>query len=426
MKKVLIVSYYWPPAGGPGVQRWLKFAKYLPEFGVAPIVYVPKNPTYPIVDIALEAEVPAGVEVIREPIWEPYKIAKSLSGARVSRMSSGIIPEVGKQSVFQRLALWLRGNLFIPDARVFWVGPSVKRLEKFLAENPVDAVITTGPPHSLHLIGLELKKRMNVRWIADFRDPWTQIGYHKSLRLSAFAQKRHKGLEAAVLQTADEIIVTSPATKADFESITTKPITVITNGYDTYAAGKPTLDTKFSVAHIGSLLRDRNPEALWQAISELRSEDLAFAAAFELKLIGTVSEHVLEELHRLGLGDSVRHMGYISHKEALVEQRRSQVLLLIEIDRDETRCIIPGKLFEYMVSGRPIIGIGPENADFAQILSQTNTGNFYTYGEKMQLKSALKSLFERFQNGTLHVHAVGLQQYSRRELTKALANLIHG
>lgn len=426
MKRVLIVSYYWPPAGGPGVQRWLKFAKYLPEFGVEPIVYVPKNPSYPMVDIALEAEVPAGIEVLRMPIWEPYRVAQKLSGKQVSGMNSGIIPEAHKQSVWQRFALWLRGNLFIPDARVFWVGPSVKRLERYLADNPVDAIITTGPPHSLHLIGLELKKRTNIRWIADFRDPWTQIGYHKAFRLSAFAQKRHKGLEAAVLRTADDIIVTSPTTKRDFAQMTQKPITVITNGYDTYAAGKPALDAAFSLAHIGSLLSDRNPEALWQSIAELRAENPEFASAIEIKLIGTVSENVLEHLHQLGLGDCVRSMGYVSHKEALVEQRRSQVLLLLEIDRPETRCIIPGKLFEYMASGRPILGIGPQGADFSAMLTQTNTGSFYTYNQKNQIKSALKALFEQYQQGALQVNAVGLQQFSRRELTKSLAKLILG
>ena len=178
-KQVLIITYYWPPAGGPGVQRWLKFVKYLPDFGIEPIVYCPVNPSYPIVDKSLLAEVSADIKIIKQPISEPYRFANLLSKKDAKQISSGVIPKTKKQSVVQRLLLYVRGNFFIPDARKNWVKPSVEFLSDYIKDNNIETVVTTGPPHSLHLIGLQLKEQLGVKWLADFRDPWTTIGYHK-------------------------------------------------------------------------------------------------------------------------------------------------------------------------------------------------------------------------------------------------------
>ena len=221
--KILIITYYWPPAGGPGVQRWLKFVKYLPDFGFQPIVYIPENPTYPIVDEALLSEVSSQAIIIRNKIVEPYQWASFLSKNKTKKISSGIIPNKRKQSVLEQFLLWIRGNIFIPDARVLWVKPSVKFLEKYISENGITTIITSGPPHSLHLIGLELKRKLNVKWVADFRDPWTTIGYHKAMKLSDFAANKHKELEHKVLNSADLILVTSPTTRTEFKQITSKP-----------------------------------------------------------------------------------------------------------------------------------------------------------------------------------------------------------
>lgn len=424
MKKVLIITYYWPPAGGPGVQRWLKFVKYLPDFGIKPIVYIPKNPTYPIIDQDLLSEVPAGVTILKQEIFEPYAIASILSKGKVRKISAGIIPEHKKQSITEKVSLWIRGNLFIPDARVLWVKPSVIYLQKYIEENNIDTIITTGPPHSVHLIGFHLKKKTKVNWIADFRDPWTTIGYQKSLKLSSFAASKHKKLEREVLTYADEIIVTSKSTKAEFAEITKKPIHVITNGYDVETVERQKVDAKFSISHIGSLLSERNPEILWQTLAELVVDIPSFKDDFELKLIGTVSESVLQSIEENSLNSFLHNLGYVSHAEAIAAQRKSQVLLLLEIDSPATKAIIPGKLFEYMVSGRPILALGPEGADFADILKETNTGIFITYQERQKLKSTLIELYSQFLNGDLKVNAAGLQQYSRKNLTGKLADVI--
>ena len=424
-KKLLIITYYWPPAGGPGVQRWLKFVKYLPDFNIQPIVYIPENPTYPIIDEGLVQEVSDKAIILKNKITEPYGFASIFSKNKTKKISSGIIPNQKKQTFIEKTFLWIRGNLFIPDARVLWVSPSVRYLKKYIRENKIDTIVTSGPPHSLHLIGLQLKKDLGVTWLADFRDPWTTIGYHKALKLSAFAGKKHKALEKEVLTTADTILVTSKTTKKEFEALTSKPIAVITNGYDVEQVTKQPLDAKFTMAHIGSFLSERNPRILWEVLQELVAENIAFKNDFELKLIGATSQEILDTIAEFNLSDYVRNLGYVSHEEAVGHQRKSQVLLLIEIDSKDTRSIIPGKLFEYMVSERPIVALGPKDSDFAEIITSTNTGVFFTYNEKDALKILLLKYFQEYQAQSLKVNAVGLQQYSRKSLTEKLSKLIY-
>lgn len=422
-KKVLIIAYYWPPAGGPGVQRWLKFVKYLPDFGIEPIVYVPENPNYPILDESLNNEVPSGIIILKKPIKEPYRFANILSKSSKS-ISKGLIPDKKKQSLFQKMMLYIRGNFFIPDARLGWVKPSVAYLSDYITENSIQTIITTGPPHSLHLIGLRLKEKLNLKWIADFRDPWTSIDYHKELKLTKASQNKHKSFEKEVLNTADEIIVTSETTKQEFQQLTSKPIEVITNGYDVMKATNVPLDKKFSISHIGSLLSERNPDVLWKVISQLTYENTDFSANLEINLVGVVSESVINSLKNSNLIDYVNKVGYISHNESVIYQKRSQLLLLIESNINEKGGIIPGKLFEYMVSNRPILAIGPKPWDVSKILMETNSGTAFGYNEEEALRSKIIEYFEAFKSGSLQSHAIGLQKYSRKALTEHLAKLL--
>lgn len=425
MKKVLIIAYYWPPAGGPGVQRWLKFVKYLPDFDIEPIVYVPENPNYPITDETLLDDIPDNLTILKQPIKEPYKLAALLSKKESKRISKGIIHRPKSQGFVEKLMLYIRGNYFIPDARKNWLKPSVKYLSKYIQENKIETIITTGPPHSLHLIGLQLKQKSGVKWLADFRDPWTTIGYHNKLKLSNKSAEKHKRLEKEVLMNADEIITTSYTTSKEFQKIVNKDIKTITNGYDDQENINLELDKLFTCSHIGSLLSERNPEILWKAFQELINENEAFKKTFQLNLIGVVSEDVLQSIYKHDLKNHVTLIGYVSHLEAIKYQKQSQVLLLIEINSEETKCIIPGKLFEYMVSERPIIAIGPQDSDMENIIKQTNTGNYFGYTDFESLKSIILKHFEAFQNGNLQTHAIGLQKFHRKELTNELAILIH-
>lgn len=425
MKKVLIVTYYWPPAGGPGVQRWLKFVKYLPENGIEPIVYVPKNPHYPLKDPSLMAEIPSAIKLLKKPIFEPYAVAGIFSSKHTEMISSGIIPKEQQQGFLQKMMLFIRGNFFIPDARKYWVKPSVKFLSAYLKAHKIDTIITTGPPHSLHLIGLQLKEKVGVKWIADFRDPWTQIGYHNKLKLTKSSQKKHEDLEKEVLQKADKIITTSFTTQKEFQDKTGTSVEVITNGYDVEQVERLPMDKEFSLSHIGSLLSGRNPENLWKALAELIAEDIEFASDFKLKLIGAVGAPVLESIQQWNLEKSLILEKYVSHSKALQLQRSSQLLLLIEIDTEQTKGIIPGKLFEYLVSDRPILAVGPKDADLEKIINATNTGSFFLYSQKEEIKAFLKEKYERFKTDELKTFPLGLQQYSRKALTRKLAQQIN-
>lgn len=424
-KKVLIICYYWPPAGGPGVQRWLKFTKYLPEFNIEPIVYVPENPSYPLVDDSLITEVSSQVTVLKKPILEPYGWASALSRKQTNTISAGIIPKEGKQSFLQRTMLYARGNFFVPDARVLWVKPSIKYLKKYISESGIDTIITTGPPHSLHLIGLGLKKSLGLRWIADFRDPWTTIGYHDKLKMTPKTQEKHRRLEKNVLDSCDQVLVTSPTTASTFDAITDTLISVITNGYDNENVLEPAPQTdRFIISHIGSLLSDRNPTVLWQAIAEIVAENKAFSACLRLKLVGKVSQEVVEAIREAGLGEYLELVGYVSHDEALKLQREANVLLLIEIDAKITKGIIPGKVFEYLSARRSIIGIGPKEADVAHIIEEAKAGIYCLYSEKEKIKEFVSKEFKKLNSSdTLHTVEF-IKKFHRRALTSQLATLL--
>lgn len=423
-KKVLIITYYWPPAGGPGVQRWLKFVKYLPEFEVEPIVYIPENPNYPILDESLVSEVPENIKIIRHPIFEPYRYANIFSKNETEALSSGLIAEEKKQSLLQKTLLFIRGNFFIPDARKFWVDPSVGFLNDYLSKEKIDTLITTGPPHSLHLIGLKLKEKTGLKWIADFRDPWINIGYHQKLKLTKSSENKHREMELGVLQKADQIIVTSFSTKDEFEQKTKRPVSLITNGFDNHKRIKLLPDEKFILSHIGSLLSGRNPVNLWKALAELIEEKTDFKSAFRLQLIGKVSQSVLDSIFDMGLKNHVDVLGYVSHEEALKYQQQSRVLLLIEINDPKTKGIIPGKLFEYLQSKRPILAIGPEGWDVCQILEKTRSGKCFEYSGKEKIKEKLWQMFQEYKTGDFQNSPINLEKYHRRELTRELSDLI--
>jgi len=419
MQKVLIVTYYWPPAGGPGVQRWLYFAAYLREFGIEPVIYTPENPHYPLRDESLTGQIPEGMQVYRQKIREPYQYARLLSPSGTKRISSGIINRE-KPGRMERLMLWVRGNIFIPDARKYWIKPSVNFLSGVLKKEGIDTVITTGPPHSLHLIGLKLKGLEKIRWIADFRDPWTSIGYHSALRLSKRAIGKHRKMEAAVLNGADAVITTSSRTMREFKPLTPRPIHVITNGYSGELNTKRQPEGPFTISHIGSLLSGRNPVSLWKALKSLSDEYPEFQRDLKIELIGPVSAEVLQSIHDQGLGEQLSVKDYIPHDEALEHQRRAQILLLIEMDTPETPGIIPGKFFEYLAASRPILAIGPENWEVASLIAECNSGIAFRYEEQKEIKLILHTWYQDYKKHNLTVEAEGVEAYHRRALTGRL------
>lgn len=424
-KKLLIITYYWPPAGGPGVQRWLKFVKYLPLYNIHPIVYAPKNAAYPLLDNSLIDDLKdVNYTLLQNEISEPNQWLGKIFHKKTKTISAGVIKHKSKQSFLEKILLFIRGNFYVPDSRITWVKPSVDYLKKYLKDHPVDAFITTGPPHSLHLIGLALKETFNFPWIADFRDPWLEINYHQQLYLTNFAIKRHQTLENQVLKHLDLLLTTSESTKNLLEKKTTKPVKTITNGYDNQKVLPFKKDEKFSISHIGSLLSNRNPLILWESLSELIHENSDFSKQFELKLIGKVSEDVIETLNKYKLNKHLKIINYVTHDEALKVQKETQILLLIEENSIAGSFIIAAKLFEYLIADAPIIAIGPQQSDVETIIKSTNTGQYFRYDDKIQLKNHIIHLFEAFENKSLKLHPIGIQNYHRQALTQKLVNLI--
>jgi len=298
-KRVLIVTYYWPPSGGSGVQRWVKFVKYLREFDIEPIIYTVKDPVYVFEDPKIGEEIHSDIKVLRRKIFEPNRIIGFFKGKKgIGKVSAGFI-DPNPKGFKKRLTQYIRANFFIPDARKFWINPSVRYLKKYLKENPVDAIITTGPPHSLNIIGLKLKRKTGLPWIADFRDPWTEIDYFHHLPFTNRAKRKHERLESEVVREADKTLVIGRTMKDSFDKFS-KNVEVITNGYDFPATENHgvKLDEKFSITHIGLMNADRNPKTLWKVLSDLASENKDFSDKLEIKLIGSIAGEVDQELDR--------------------------------------------------------------------------------------------------------------------------------
>ena len=424
MKRVLIITYYWPPSGGSGVQRWLKMSKYLPENGWQPVIYTTENAEYPIVDPSLEKDIVPEAEVIRHPIVEPYTFYKRFLGIKKDEtVKAGFIEEKEKKKGWKTdLSLWIRGNLFIPDARCWWVRPSVRYLKEYLKEHPVDAIISTGPPHSMHLIAMKLKKELGIPWIADFRDPWTEIDYYQDLHLSRCADRKHHKLERQVLTQADKIVTVGWDCARSLGRLGNRNVRVVPNGYDWKidANQQPApLSQEFTLTHLGVVTPSRNAPQLWATLKELKEENMDFGNKLRIRLVGQVDQSVTESLEAAGLKGNTEIIPYIPHDEILQMQQSSQVLLLLINNTPNAKGILTGKLFEYLASGRPILCIGPEDGDAARVISQAKAGTTVGFDDKEKMKAALKDWFEKYNRQELRAStSESIRQFSRQSQCK--------
>ncbi len=427
MKKVLIITYYWIPSGGAGVQRWVKFTKYLREFGWEPIIYTPENPEYPSIDNSFEKDIPSDIQVIKTPIWEPYNFYRNLTGKKNEPINAGFISENKKQGWKDKLSIWIRGNFLIPDPRRFWIKPSVQFLTDYLKKNPVAAIITTGPPHSMHMIGLGLKKNFpNIPFFADFRDPWTNIDFYKDLNLTGISNKIHHRLERKVIQNADCVLVVSQGMKNEYDLLKPKRIKVISNGFDESDAQITNikLDNKFSISHIGTLNAARNPKTVWKVLSEICNENFAFKTDLQIQLVGKVDFSVLEEIKALKLQENFLKIDYLSHSEAISKQQSSQVLLLLINQSANAKGILTGKFYEYLAAKRPILGVGPTDGDAALVLRETGSGKMVDFMDELNTKKIILEYYNRFKSNTLFIEPASVDRFSRRSLTAELAQLL--
>lgn len=427
MKKVLVITYYWPPSGGAGVQRVLKTVKYLRDFGWEPVVYTALDADYPISDPSLEKDVPEGVEVIRGPIWEPYSLYKRFTGKKKDEaVYSGFLAEDKKPSLTERLSIWIRGNLFIPDARCFWIKPSVKLLTEYLKENPVDAIFSSGPPHTVHMIGRGVRLATGIPWLADFRDPWTNIDFYHQLGLSKWGDRRHRAMEQQVMNVADKLVTVSEVWANEFRELGAKDVAVARNGFDhaDFERETPSLTEKFVCSHIGYLNQDRNSETLWQAFAELCDEIPAFREALTLRFVGKTDFIAFHQLEKLGLEDRVERIAYVPHSEVLDYTQGTQILMLLINNVPNVMGHIPGKTYEYVGSRRPILAVGPPEADFATVLREAGEATICNFGDKDAMKRAILTFYQQYKQGKLSGRAGDLMPFTRKKSAGQIAGVL--
>ena len=425
--KLLLVSYYWPPSGGPGVQRWLKLVKYLVRLGWQVTVYTPSNPESGSTDASLLNDIPDTVCVIRRPIFEPLALYNRFMGKKRGIGVGLLSQQRGKKGILHRLLLWVRANCFVPDSRCFWVRPSVRFLRKLLRNEPQDIVITTGPPHSIHLIGLGLKRTTGIHWVADFRDPWVNIDYHQHLPLSQKSRNKHITLERNVAETADAICVVTEGMKADFATYDTKQIVTIFNGFDAEDFSyQPIREASplFRLVYAGAMNADRNPFVLWNTLRILKESGVISATSFRVELVGICDAQVIDSIHKEGIDDLVQIRSSIAHSEIATLLCGASMLLLCVNRAPTSKAILTGKLFEYLASNRPILAIAPKDGEAAALLSRTRCGQTYDEGDTIELQKYLEYSLLRHRNGTLIVEPSNeLTLYSRAHQAEQFSEL---
>ncbi len=423
MKRALIITYYWPPGGGAGVQRWLKFTKYLPSYGWQPVVMVPENPEYPVLDTSLISQVAPGTEVLKSRIWEPAAYYKKMSGKSNELTIS--LSSKGHKSLKDRLMLFIRTNFFLPDARLFWIRPCYRQLVDYIRKSPPDVLVTTGPPHSVHLIGLKLKKTFpDIPWVADFRDPWTKIEYYGEVFHAFWAHWLHHRWEKAVVTRADAVVTIGDDISREFKEIGGTRVLTITNGYDPedFPESRAPRHEKFTVTYVGNMVGSRNPHTFWRALDGCLSSGVIDRKAIHVKLIGKIDQSIRNSIRENGLEDVVEECGYLDHEKAVKEQQAAHLLLLIINNVSSAKGIVTGKLFEYMASGSPILLIGPVDGEASMILGGVDGGVACDHSDETGLRNALQIYFEKYKSGRLTGGDPSrIMKYSRKTLTADLA-----
>ncbi|MCD6441460.1 MAG: glycosyltransferase family 4 protein, partial [Candidatus Marinimicrobia bacterium] len=399
LKKVLIITYYWPPAGGPGVQRVLKFAKYLPEFGWQPIILTVKNGEYPAIDISLQKEIPANCKVYNTFSLEPNFVYKKFTGMGSDEKIPTAVLAAENTNWKKRLANWIRLNLFIPDAKIGWIPFAVRKGKKIIKAEKPDIIFSSSPPPTVHLIARKLAKWSRIKWVADFRDPWTDIHYYENQNRNKVVKQFDSYLERAVLRNADKISCISRLDiEEDFAKKTDPEKCVnIANGYDeadflNIKTGV-TKSKKFIILHIGAVGKERNPLNLFKAICKLADGKIITPEIFTLRFIGHVDELVLQSIKSENIEPFVDFIAYLPHSEALAQTIFADVMLLLVTQSEKNRRILPGKTFEYMRTGKPILALGPESGEVARILKETGSGYMIDYTDVSTINSKLLQMF---------------------------------
>ncbi len=433
MKKVLIITYYWPPAGGPGVQRVLKFTKYLPEFGWQPLVLTVAKGEFPAIDKTLEKNIPKECRVFKTKSREPMALYKKFIGMKKNENIPTAVLADNNPGFKKRIANWIRLNLFIPDAKIGWKKFAVKEGIKIIKDEKPDLIFSSSPPQSVHLIASELAIKSKLKWVADFRDPWTDIHYYENQPRLAITKAIDKKLENKILKQADKITCIS---KLDIELDFSKKIDArkcinIPNGYDDDDFAEMNIfnspTEKFTILHLGAVNKERNPVKLFEAVSSLRRKKIINENNFQIIFIGNIEPVVMTTVEKNEIWDLVSYVDYLPHKEALKQTDKATILLLLVTQSKKNRRILPGKTFEYMRTGKFIFALGPENGEVARIVTETNAGVVVDYSDEEKIEKILLQKFNAWKNNELIFEGIPgkIKQYSRKKLTKELATVFN-
>ena len=425
MKKVLVISYYWPPAGGISVHRSLKIVKYLRSFEWEPIVLAPLNAHYSYLDEGNLKDIPENLTVIRNRIIEPFSAFKLISGRKRGESLNNIVHvRSRKQTMIDKLGIWIRANLFIPDARALWIRPSVRYLLKYLKNKPVDVIFADGPPHTNNVIAMKISKKTGIPYLADFQDPWTQVDYYQLFPFTRWADRKHRKLEQEVFKKAAKITIASPTWKIDLEKIGAANVEVMYWGYDDqdFTDLEPEKDPAFSITHIGLMGFDRNPEILFRIISELMNEIPGFKSDIKLKLAGQIDYSIKKCIAEFNLEQTITDFGIIDRSNALRIASGSSLLLLLLNKSKNAKGRLPGKLFEYLKIRRPILALGEKDSDAEKIIQKTDSGVYFDYEDYRPLKEFLILSYRKYKNNTLFNTTGDIEQFSVKNQVKKLAS----
>ena len=420
MKKVLIITYYWPPSGGAGVQRWLKFAKYLPEFGWQPVILTvdPQYASYPQRDESLSAEVGPDCLVYKTQSFELYNLYKLIS--RKKEVPYGGFANESKESLFQKVSKFLRGNFLLPDPRKGWNKYALKKAAELIQEFHIETVVTTSPPHSTQLIGLELKKQFNIRWIADLRDPWTDIYYYSQFKHTALARKIDMNYERQVVESADLLISVSEDVKRIFSGKSVKPIAdktvVIPNGFDSedFCVDRFPAEQKKVITYTGTISEAYDVDSLLVALHQLSTE---WGKKLLIRFVGKVPSTIASRFRDTGF--EVELVGYVGHQKSIEYLFRSDLLLLVIPKVANNKGILTGKFFEYLAAQKPVLAIGPVDGDLAQIIAETGCGEIFDYANSEAMK---QFIVQELTREKVDAGSGKANQYSRKELTRKLVS----
>lgn len=420
MKKILIISYYWPPNTGSGVQRWLKFSKYLKKNNWDPIIVTPENPYSELFDEKLSEEI-EGINVLKFPIWEPYSLKDKIFGKSIKSQNSGL---VSKDKSLKNFCLnWIRGNFFVPDPKKYWVKPTTDNLIKYIEENKINHIISTGPPHSMHLIGLGVKKRFNhIKWIADFRDPWSKLDLLDDFHLTKRTRFKHIQLEKQVLENSDLVLTVSEKWATDFKNLGSSNVKIITNGYDKedFIDFKISKSEKFVIGHYGILNHLRNPIELWKSLNELCKSETEFNNRLEIHLSGNIDPKVIDSINSYDyLKDKLHLLGFLNHNDVIKAYSKTSLLLLLLFNSESGKGNYPGKLFEYLATKLPILAFGPENSDVQNFLNN-NYGSYFSYDDSKNIKDEILLIF----NNIIKYNHIEDDRYTREKLTLDLVDIL--